>query len=271
MISRKITFIFALSSLCFSMPLASEEIHVAVASNFIAPMKAIVEKFEQQSNHSVKLSYGSSGKFYAQILHGAPYHAFFSADKDKPLALENQNLTVLNSRFTYAYGALALWSNDSSILKKTSGDFLLRNNMFNKLALANPKLAPYGLAAIDSLKHLGLLDSTKSRWVLGENITQTYQFISTGNADVGFIALSQLVTKNRSGHHSKQGSFWLVPEDFYSPIQQDAVLLKKGKNSEAAKALIRFIKNESTQKIIASYGYKVPTKTSYNAQQQTTR
>ncbi|MGH1429397.1 MAG: molybdate ABC transporter substrate-binding protein [Arenicella sp.] len=267
MTQRKIIFIIALFSHAYvSSTVSAGEIHVAVASNFIAPMKTIVEKFEKQSHHHVKVSYGSSGKIYAQILHGAPYHVFFSADKDKPLALEKHNLTAPNSRFTYAYGTLALWSHTSNALKNTNGEVLLKNIMFNKLALANPKLAPYGAAAVDVLNNLGIYDDTKPKWVLGENIAQTYQFISTGNADIGFIALSQLALKNRSEHHSELGSFWLVPQALYNPIQQDAVLLKKGKNSEAAKALIRFVKNESTQNIIASYGYKTPRSIHLNTQ-----
>mgnify|MGYP003875473341 FL=1 len=228
----------------------AETIHVAAASNFTAPMKEIVRQFEQASGHKVRLSFGSSGKFFAQIRHGAPFQVFFSADQAKPKALEQAGYTVKQSRFTYAIGALALWSATDGIEMTNAAP--LRQGKFHKLALANPKLAPYGAAAVEVLENLSLTQATRSKWVQGENIAQTYQFTGTGNADVGFVSLSQVM----AGGNIKRGSTWIIPESLYSPIRQDAVLLKRGENSEAARALLRFVKSEQGKTIIGSYGYK---------------
>jgi molybdate transport system substrate-binding protein len=230
----------------------AEQINVAVASNFTAPMKAIVTAFEQQSEHRVKLSFGSSGKFFAQITHGAPFELFFSADQTKPKALEESGLIVPGSRFTYAIGALALWSSNPTLLKNNAG--ALKQGQFTKLALANPKLAPYGLAAVEVLEHLALTEHTKAKWVQGENIAQTYQFISTGNADIGFVAMSQIMQQGQIN----LGSSWLIPHELYSPIKQDAALLARGKNSPAAKALLTYIQSNQAKAIIESYGYTTP-------------
>jgi len=216
----------------------ADDINVAVASNFTAPMKEIASLFEHASGHKVRLSFGASGKFYAQIKHGAPFHLFFSADQQKPAQLEREELIVPGSRFTYAVGQLALWSAQEGFIKANPDRLLALQ--FNKLAIANPKLAPYGVAAIDVLEHLALIDRTKSRWVHGENIAQTYQFVSRGNADLGFVALSS----------------WIIPEALYTPIKQDAVLLRSGEDSPAAQALLRFMKTEQAEAIMQSYGYK---------------
>ena len=228
----------------------ADTINVAVASNFTAPMKEITSLFEHASGHKVRLSFGASGKFYAQIKHGAPFHLFFSADQQKPAQLEREGLIVPGSRFTYAVGQLALWSAQEGFIN-ANPDRLL-GLQFNKLAIANPKLAPYGVAAIDVLEHLALIDQTKSTWAHGENIAQTYQFVSTGNADLGFVALSQIM----KGGRLKTGSSWIIPEALYTPIKQDAVLLRSGEHSPAAQALLRFIKTEQAEAIMQSYGYK---------------
>lgn len=229
----------------------AEEVHAAVAANFTEAMKSVVERFEAETGHEVVLSFGSSGKLLAQIQNGAPFEVFLSADQAKPEALEKVGAVVESSRFTYAVGALALWStmpgfieNDYSRL--TSGDF-------NKLALANPKLAPYGLAATQVLDALDLSESTQSKWVQGENIAQTYQFVATGNANLGFVALSQIM----SDGHVNEGSSWIVPSELYRPIRQDAVLLERGADNEAAKALLDYLKNSTAaHEIIHSYGYQ---------------
>jgi molybdate transport system substrate-binding protein len=228
----------------------AEEVNIAVASNFTAPMKEIVAEFEKSSGHQVRLSFGSSGKFFAQIKHGAPFMVFFSADQAKPQALEKEGLVVPSSRFTYAIGALALWSIQPGVVD--SDATRLKNGNFNKLALANPKLAPYGAAALQVLDSLALREVTRSKWVKGENIAQTFQFVSTGNADIGFVGLSQIMNKG----NIKEGSTWIIPSDLYSPIQQDAVLLQRGESSPAARALLRFVRSDRGKEIIHSYGYK---------------
>ncbi len=242
-------FCFFLSTVT-TLSVSAEQTRIAVASNFSSAMKELIAEFEQNSTHEVKASYASSGKFYAQIYHGAPYDIFFSADQTKPLALEKEGLIISTSRFTYALGGLALWSSNIDF----NGQHLarLKANQFNKLSLANPKLAPYGLAAIEVLDKLALRQQTKNKWVQGENIAQTYQFVATGNADLGFIALSQVFNTSANKHSLH---YWQVPKELYNPIKQDLVLLKRGADNIAAKAFIQFIKSAKARGIIQSYGY----------------
>lgn len=230
----------------------AEQVHIAVASNFINPMKEIIQVFEQQSKHKVIVSYGSSGKMYAQIYHGAPYQVFFSADQAKAIALEKGNLAVKGSRFTYAMGGLVLWSSRDNYFDKELT--VLKNNQFTKLALANYKLAPYGIAAKQVLTYMGLAKQTQTKWVQGENIAQTYQFIESGNADLGFIARSQYFQQIKQ--QQKKGSYWQVPNNLHQAIAQDVVLLNKGQESNGAQALLAFIKTNTAQEIILSYGYQ---------------
>lgn len=229
---------------------SAEEIHAAVAANFTAAMKDIVAKYEEQSENTVTLSFGSSGKILAQIQNGAPFQIFFSADQAKPEALEQAGSTVEGSRYTYAIGSLALWSAkadfvDADLTKLKSGDY-------NKLALANPKLAPYGQAAIETLEALDLTQATQDKWVQGENIAQTYQFVASGNADMGFVALSQIMDKG----HVTEGSSWIVPAELYNPIRQDAVILKTAQDNEAVKDFMNYMQSDTAHAIIQSYGYK---------------
>jgi molybdate transport system substrate-binding protein len=243
---------FTVLSLCFFIinSVHADEIYLAVATNFTAAMKEIVTKFEQTHDYQVKTSFGSSGKIYAQIKHGAPFEIFLSADQTKPELLENEGFTILGSRFTYAIGALALWSFKPDFV---GTDFTqLTNNNFNKLALANPKLAPYGVAAIEVLEKLKLKEASRAKWVQGENIAQTYQFVATGNADLGFVALSQIMDKGEINI----GSSFIIPHELYSPIRQDAVLLKRAKNNAGAKALHAYIQSTEAKKIIQTYGYQ---------------
>ena len=228
----------------------AEEIHAAVAANFTAPMKDIAAQYEEQSHHTVILSFGSSGKIFAQIQNDAPYDIFLSADQEKPKALEKAGATVPGSRFTYAIGALALWSAKKDFLNNEFEP--LRTGRFNKLALANPRLAPYGAAAVEVMEALNLKQATESKWVMGENIAQTYQFIVTGNADLGFVAMSQIIDKGKV----KEGSAWIVPNELYSPIRQDAVLLKRAEDSVAAQDFLNYLKSEKALSIIHSYGYQ---------------
>lgn len=227
----------------------AEEVHVAVAANFTATMKEIAARFEQKTQHQVILTSGSSGKIAAQIQHGAPFHVFLSADQAKPEALEKAGLTVPNSRFTYALGALVLWSAKPDWIE--GDDARLQTGDFAKLALANPKLAPYGSAAVDVLEALQLTSATQAKWVMGENIAQTYQFVATGNAQLGFVALSQVMENGKLTH----GSGWMIPTHLHQPIRQDAVLLKSAADNSAAKALLTYLQSDEARAIIHSYGY----------------
>jgi len=221
------------SALMIAGPVAhAETTLVAVASNFTKPMTLIAAEFEKSTGHSAKLSFGSSGKIFSQIENGAPFEVFLSADEEKPLKLEQAGLSIPGSRFTYALGKLVLWSATPGLVDD-EGKILTSGN-FKHLALADPKLAPYGAAAMDVLKNMGLKEKSQPLLVLGENISQTYQFISTGNAELGFVALSQVITDGKiSG-----GSGWIVPEDRYAPIFQDAVLMKNGADNPAAVSLL---------------------------------
>ncbi|MCP4596206.1 molybdate ABC transporter substrate-binding protein [Neptuniibacter sp.] len=238
-----------LSTILLPSSVLADKLNIAVASNFIKPMREIVQAFETTSDHKINLSFASSGKIYAQINHGAPFHIFLSADQDKPLALEENGMAVKGSRFTYATGMLVLWSTSDA---GTSSDLItrLKQGEFRKLALANPKLAPYGRAAAEVLDSMGLTEQTHRKWVLGENIAQTYQFVRTGNADMGFVALSQA----RDGEQTHNE--WIIPENLYRPIHQDLILLNNAEKNAAAEDFIKFIRSQAAQKIIESYGYK---------------
>lgn len=242
--------LLAISSL--SRNTAAEQATIAVAANFTAPMKAIVAQFEKTSPHQIRLSFGSSGKFFAQIRQGAPYDVLFSADQEKPNALIMQKMAVGDSCFTYALGKLVLWSADKQLL--LSGSKALLNGNFKKLALANPRLAPYGLAAQQVLEHLSLKPAVSGKLVLGENIAQTFQFIHSGNAELGFVAVSQLAALQAD----KRGSSWEIPANLYTPIRQDAVLLTRASNNAAARALIEFTKTPAARTLIENYGYSLP-------------
>ena len=243
------TFVLSVSSLA-----RAEEINIAVAANFAAPMQEIVAAFENTTQHRVSVSLGSSGKFYAQIRNGAPFQLFFSADQAKPNALEHDGLIVSGSRFTYAQGALALWSANDDFVVNASFDFTADGY---KLALANPKLAPYGKAAIETLESMGMKEISQHNWVLGENIAQTYQFVHSQNAGLGFVAVSQIM---RDGKIAR-GSAWLVPSGSHHPIRQDVVMLKRGENSKTTQDFLDFVRSETAQKIIQSYGYTTPSQT----------
>lgn len=230
---------------------SAEEIKLAVASNFKVVMDVLVSDFEQSYPEiDVVLVSGSSGKLYAQIKYGAPFDVFLSADQDKVERLIKEGLAFPESRMTYALGSLVLWSALSNLIDGTGQ--VLRQNHFNKLALANSKLAPYGLAAEQVLNSMHLEGLTRSKWVQGENIAQTYQFIETGNADIGFIAQSQVWQNGQL----RKGSMWLVPIELYSPIQQDAVVLKRVQHESSAKLLLKYLQRPATQKKIEAYGYQ---------------
>jgi molybdate transport system substrate-binding protein len=226
------------------------EVTVAVASNFLSPFKQLVPVFEKQSGHTVRTVSGSTGKLYAQILHGAPFDILLAADSERPRLLEQNGQAVAGTRFTYAQGKIVLWSADPRRITAEGKDILHHRN-FKHLALANPKTAPYGKAAYTTLLRLTLWESLSSAVVRGENINQTFQFVATGNAEVGFVALSQVMDPRLK----IQGSRWIVPEHLYDAINQDAVLLTCSQSQPAAKALLQFLKSDAAGKMIQSYGY----------------
>ena len=240
-----------LFSLCTGLSLShagiAAEALVAVASNFTAPAKDLAAMFEKATGHKITLSFGSSGKMLAQIVNGAPYDVFMSADQAKPEKLEHDGLAVKGTRFTYALGTLALWTADSG----SSAEAILRNDQYQHIAIANPRLAPYGVAAEQVLEHLDLTGSSQPRRVMGENITQTWQFIASGNAEIGFVALSQ-VMKDGS---ITSGNAWIIPPEYYQPVKQDAVLLKRAVQNDAATAWLAYLQSENAAVILQRYGY----------------
>lgn len=228
------------------------EVNAAVAANFTAPMQQIVAAFQKDSGHTVKLSFGSSGKFYSQIKQGAPFDVILAADEAISQRLEREGLAVAGTSFVYASGKLVLWSVKPGLVD-AKGAVLGKGN-FNKLAYADPKLAPYGLAAKETLDAMGLWRLVESRLVTGESITQTYQFASSGNADLAFVALSQITKDGKV----TEGSWWLVPSNLYSPIRQSAVQLSASKDPVAARALLTYLKSKKSAEIIRSFGYELP-------------
>ncbi len=238
-------------ALLFALPPAlalAGQAHVAVASNFAAPMKQLATQFEQASGHTLVLSSGATGKFYAQIKHGAPFDVLLAADDETPARLLREGDAVQSQ--VYAIGRLALWSDRPGLID--GSDAVLRQNRFQRLAIANPKLAPYGSAAVEVLAKLKLTDQVQNKFVTGENIAQTYQFVASGNAELGFVALSQVMLNGKLS----SGSAWLVPASLHSPIRQDAALLKRGENNAAARALLDYLNTPAALATIRSYGYE---------------
>lgn len=227
------------------------EVSVAVAANFTAPMKRIAADFEKDTGHKAHLAFGATGAFYTQIKNGAPFAVLLAADDDTPAKIEKEGLGVVGSRFTYATGKLVLWSKKVGLVDG-KGE-VLKSATFDKIAIANPKLAPYGAAAMQVLNRMGLTDSLAPKVVEGANIGQTYQFVSSENATLGFVALSQVVENGLI----KEGSGWIVPTSMYSPIKQDAVVLNVGKNNEAATALMTYLRSDKAKSVIRSYGYEL--------------
>ena len=226
------------------------DVAVAVAANFTAPMQKIAEAFAKDTGYKAVLAFGATGKFYAQIRNGAPFQVLLAADNETPAKLEKEGFAVAGTRFTYATGRLVLWSAQPGVVDD-KGD-VLRTSQDGKVALADPKLAPYGAAAIETMTRLGLLEQLQPRFVQGENIAQAYQFVATGNAPMGFIALSQVMVDGRIA----KGSGWVIPANLHAPILQDAVLLNPGKDNPAALALTRYLRSEKARTIILSHGYE---------------
>lgn len=229
-----------------TIPAFAAETHVAVAANFTEPAREIAASFEKATGHKAVLAFGSSGAFYTQMTQGAPFEVFLSADTERPAMAEKEGFTVPGTRFTYAIGRLVLYSTTPGLVDGRGA--VLRSNRFDKIAIADPKTAPYGAAAIETMRRLGVHDALKARIVTGSSIAQAYQFTSTGAAQLGFVAFSQVITV-------PGGSRWLVPAQLHTPIAQQAVLLKTGENNAAARAFIKYLKGRTALSIIRRYGY----------------
>lgn len=227
------------------------EVGVAVAANFTAPMTKIAAAFEQDTGHKAVLSFGATGKFYAQIKNGAPFQILLAADQETPAKLEQEGQTIAGSRFTYATGRVVLWSKQPGLVDD-KGDVLKKGN-FEKLAIADPKLAPYGAAGVEVMEKLGVRATLQPKIVQGENIATAFQFVSTGNAALGFVALSQIMVDGKIS----EGSAWIVPTTLHSPIRQDAVALSNSKDNSAAAALLTYLKGDKAKTIIKSFGYEL--------------
>ncbi len=225
--------------------------HIAVAANFAEPIKAIAAVLQKTTGHTIAVTLGSTGKLYAQIQNGAPFDVLLAADTQTPQRLEKEGLTQAGSRFTYATGKLVLWSANAARVD-AAGSVLKQANL-GKVAYANPKVAPYGVAAVQVMDKLGLGAALAPKLVQGESIGQTYTFAATGNADVGFVALSQVLECGRL----KSGSMWVTPQNLYDPIRQDAVVLMHGAGNEAAQALMQLLKSPNIKDLIRSYGYEL--------------
>jgi molybdate transport system substrate-binding protein len=229
---------------------AAGQTHVAVAANFTDAAKEIAAAFKSRTGHEAVLSFGSSGQLYTQISQEAPFQVLLSADEERPRKLVADGAGVADSRFSYAIGKLVLWSKTPGLVK---GEETLRSGAFSKLSICNPIAAPYGAASVETMRSLRLHDELKPRLVEGANITQAFQFVDTGNAELGFVALSQVIGNNT-------GSRWLVPQSLYAPIRQDAVLLRKGVGNEAAVAFLSFLRGPEARAIIEKYGYFLDSK-----------
>lgn len=231
-------------------PAFAEQILVAVAANFVPPFREIAIEFEKSTGHQLQVAGGSSGNFYSQIKNGAPFDVFFSADVERPKLLEDEGIGVKDTRFTYATGRLVLWSPNADLIK---GEETLRFKQYRRLAMANPKTAPYGVAAMQAMQKLELWESLQPHIVMGESIGQTMGFIESGNAQLGFVALSQVMDPKIKG----KGSRWDVPTTLHEPIKQDVILLTKGKDNPAAKALMVFMSGPQAKAVIERYGYEL--------------
>jgi len=238
------------------LPSASaDQVSVAVAANFTEAARELAARFEEVTGHRARLSFGATGQFYAQISNGAPYEVFLAADAARPRMAESTGHAVKGSRFTYARGALVLVSDHAG--KFGDGPAFLQSGRYKRLAIANPDTAPYGLAARQALQKLGLWKQLQQKIVRGNSIAQTYQFVATSNADIGFVATSQVIAREAKDGKTF-GSSWLVPATLHEPIEQQAVLLTRGADSEAANAYMAFLKSDVARKVIARYGYALP-------------
>ena len=233
----------------------ADEVQVAVAANFTAPMQKIAAAFEKETGHKAVLSFGATGKFYAQIRNGAPFGVLLSADDEVPARLVKEGMAVPGSAFTYAIGQLVLWSSQSGVVDAQAAVLheMASGKRSGKIAVADPKLAPYGAAAMQVMDQRGLTAKLRPHFVTGENIGQTFQFVKTGNAALGFVALSQVMVDGSIS----TGSAWVVPAHLHDPIRQDAVLLKTAQANPAANALLQYLRTDAARTVIRAYGYQL--------------
>jgi molybdate transport system substrate-binding protein len=252
MITRRLKLIglalFGAALTLAAAPALAADAQVAVAANFTEPGKEIAAAFKAKTGHTATLSFGASGQFYTQMAHGAPYEVFLSADAERPKKAEDEGLAVKGTRYTYAFGRLVLYSKTPGLVDAKGA--VLKSDKFAKLAIADPTAAPYGAAAIQTMRKLGVYDALAPRIVRGSSITQAYQYVATGNAELGFVALSQVIDE-------PGGSRWVVPAADHAPIEQQAVLLKTGEKNPAARAFVTFLKSPAAIAIIKRYGYEV--------------
>jgi molybdate transport system substrate-binding protein len=248
----KIRHLLASVLFALALPIAhAGETTIAVAANFTGPMELIKPAFEKTTGHTLTVAYGTVGKFYAQIKNGAPFDVIVSSDEAVPIRLEKDGLALPETRYTYAIGKLMLWSSKPGVVDDKGA--VLKGGDFRHLAVANPKLAVYGGAAVEVMDKLGLRTTLEPKWVLGENITQTYQFVASGNAELGFVALSQIYKDGRYA----DGSHWAVPQDLYPALRQDVVLLSRGKDNAAARALVDYLRSDFAKQVIRAHGYEL--------------
>jgi len=244
MMIKKTVLIAAIFFASISFCRATETL-VAVAANFSEPARQIARAFKEKTGHDILLSFGATGNFYNQIVQGAPFDVFLAADREHPQKAVTEGYGVAGTNFTYATGALVLWSAKPDVVK---GAETLESSLVSHIAYCTPETAPYGQAAVEVMQNIGLCKALQLKLVEGQNIAQAFQFVKTGNAEVGFVALSQVINENG-------GSRWDIPQRYYSPIRQDAVLLKKGQNNETAKAFLAFLQSPQACEIIRKYGY----------------
>ena len=242
---------FCLSLVLCSAGASAAGVQVAVAANFSAPMKVLAAQFERDSGHKILASIGATGKFYAQIRNGAPFDVLLSADDETPARLEQEGAAMAGTRFTYATGRLVLWSAKQGLVDDKGA--VLKTANFTHLAIANPRVAPYGAAAVQVLQKLDLLDALAPKFVQGENIAQTHQFVASGNAPLGFVAMAQVFAQGKL----TSGSAWVVPAGMHTPIRQDAALLVRGKDNPAAAAFLKYLASPAARAVIAAYGYEI--------------
>jgi len=234
----------------FPAALQASPVQVAVASNFSAPMKQIAAHFERDTGFKTSLVFGSTGQFYAQIRNGAPFELLLAADAQTPGKLQQEGLAIRGTGFTYAIGRLVLWSKKTDLVDQ--GGAVLRSDRYRNIAIANPKLAPYGAAAIQTLERLGLREQVTKKMVEASNITQCFQFVDSENVELGFVALSQVIENGQI----RTGSAWVIPAHFHEPIEQVAILLRPGQTSRPAQALLQYMQSEKARRVIESFGYE---------------
>lgn len=248
-LSVALRYVVGAIAVAAAAPAAAEKVNVAVAANFTAAMKEITSKFEAETGHQAVVSYGSTGKLYAQILNGAPFGLFLAADTARPERLEEGGRSLTGSRFTYAIGKLVLWSPDDSLVTRAGESIDVNDD--GKIAIANPKTAPYGEAAREVMEKLGVWRQVQGRLIQGDSISQTHQFVGSGNVPMGFVALAQVALLP----DGEAGSRWIIPQEMYTPLEQQAVLLEKGVDNAAAKALHAYLQGDTARAIIERYGY----------------